>query len=368
MLTSQDFAVSPEDKRNLIFPRLRKMLADYSSQERPHVAFVGGQPASGKSKFINRTAEDLGGAFSVDSDELRKLHPQLEEIVQLDPLRMDILTNEPIGYWFKTCVEQARERRVNVIIENTFTQSGVLIAEAKDFMEHGYSVSFGVLATSEQVSRLGIVNRYREAVANNKIPRWTAHDSHDRAYGKIPSVLAEILQSRVVDSLTITTRDHTNPQQVTDPKDIAPTLDRLRKESFTPEHHAQWVDMYQNCMSFMLDSHLVTSHSAPLLAQLHQDAENLLPSQQLPDVHTRLAEALSVLSIQDAQLQNQALGAVWDDELTKKVTQMMDTSLIAHDRPITEVLAHDQAKKNQQNIRPAHHRQTSQEQAPDHEH
>lgn len=112
--------------------------------------------------------------------------------------------------------------------------------------------------------------------------------------------------------------------------------------------------------SWLLDSHLVASHSAPLLAQLHQDAENLLPAQQLP-------AALAALSIQEARLQNQAPGAVWDDELTRKVTQMMDTSLIAHDRPITEVLAHDHMKKAQQNTRPTHHQQTSQKQTPDQE-
>lgn len=119
--------------------------------------------------------------------------------------------------------------------------------------------------------------------------------------------------------------------------------------------------------SWLLDSHLVASHSAPLLAQLHQDAENLLPAQQLPAAHARLAEALAALSIQEARLQNQAPGAVWDDELTRKVTQMMDTSLIAHDRPITEVLAHDHMKKAQQNTRPTHHQQTSQKQTPDQE-
>ena len=292
MLTAKDFPVSPTEKEQIIQGYLARELPKVPSVEEPQVFFIGGQPAAGKSQLIEQIQEDFNGAFAIDSDELRQRHPQIDEIINHDPLRMDVLSNEPVGYWFKTCIDEAKKHRCNIIIENSFTQSRILINEAQRFLTDGYNVSFSAIATPEEISRLGIINRYKNAIEGNRLARWTASTSHDNAYNKMSGVITEILNSQITDAVRITSRDQTLNHLITDPDKVETTITHIRDQVLSNHPLDTWAHTYAECITFMHDHNLITSYTQPLLTQLHHDAEKLLPTTQLPREHIQLARTL----------------------------------------------------------------------------
>ncbi|AKK07416.1 Zeta toxin (plasmid) [Corynebacterium mustelae] len=296
MLTAKDFLVSQKDKEDILQDYFEEKLDLVSPNENPQVFFIGGQPAAGKSQLIERIQEDFDGAFVIDSDELRQRHPQINEIINHDPLRMDVLSNEPVGYWFKTCIDEAKKRRCNIIIENSFTQSQVLIDEAHRFLNDNYHVSFFAIATPEEISRLGIIGRYKNAVEQNRLPRWTTSASHDNAYNKMSGVITEILNSPITDTVHITSRDQTLTHRITNPNEVETTVTHIRHQTLTNHPLDTWAQTYAECITFMHDHNLITNYTQPLLTQLHHDAEKLLPTTQLPHEHTQLANTLHTIN------------------------------------------------------------------------
>lgn len=277
-LTAQDFPVSIEQQKHILQRYLQ--IAIRGKKLKPHdvpqVAFIGGQPGSGKSRTINNVLTNMGGGLVIDSDELRLLHPDIKRISQLDPLRMDVLSNGPVGEWTKSLITYAREHRFNVIIENTFARSEIMAAEAENFEQAGYQCSFTALAVPESVSRLGIVDRYRAAVQGGNIPRWTSEVSHTNACKGISSTMQELLLWDATSEVTIVSRSGDQNIIVDSPDQVEDAIAYIRESSFTQEDILRWRDTYAQAVDFVLQNDLVTDYSHTLLTNLAKDAEELL--------------------------------------------------------------------------------------------
>lgn len=81
----------------LIRPRLFRRAQPATD---PIALFIGAQPGAGKTPTAQRITGQYGRRFvSIDSDELRKFHPQFGEIMRTDPLQMAVLTNQAASTW-----------------------------------------------------------------------------------------------------------------------------------------------------------------------------------------------------------------------------------------------------------------------------
>lgn len=81
-LTAQDFPVSIEQQKHILQRYLQIAIRGKKLQphDAPQVAFIGGQPGSGKSRTINNVLKNMGDGLAIDSDELRLLHPDIARI------------------------------------------------------------------------------------------------------------------------------------------------------------------------------------------------------------------------------------------------------------------------------------------------
>lgn len=218
MLTADDFPVDANYREHVLRRRIRYLFRETSA--RPEVIYVAGQPAAGKSVIIDSLATDH---VVLDSDELRHYHPALNDIMRRDPLRMDVLTNGPVPFWMSSLIGYARENGHSLIIENTLSNPEFIASEIEKFRAAGFSVRIVALAVAQEVSRLGIVQRFRAAQRTSKVPRWTNEVSHTNGYRAIvPGLRA--LEGRV-DSLEIRTRDGRILDGIDD-------IDRERREWF----------------------------------------------------------------------------------------------------------------------------------------
>ena len=200
MLKAADFPVNDAFKHRVLERRIAYLFRQPSAE--PEVIYVAGQPASGKSSVIEMIADDH---VVLDSDELRKYHPALYEIMDRDPLRIDVLTNGPVPYWMSSLIEYGRQHGHSLIIENTLSNPEFIAGEIAKFRSAGFRVKVAGLAVAQEVSRLGVVQRYLEAQRVSRYPRWTNEVSHTSGFKAIVPGLQAI--APLVDDLEIRTRD-----------------------------------------------------------------------------------------------------------------------------------------------------------------
>ena len=200
MLKAADFPVDDAFKRRVLERRIAYLFRQPSAE--PEVIYLAGQPASGKSSVIETLTHDH---VVLASDELRKYHPALDEIMERDPLRMDVLTNGPVPYWMSSLIEDGRQHGHSLIIENTLSNPEFIAGEIAKFRSAGFRVRVVGLAVAQEVSRLGVVQRYLEAQRVSRYPRWTNEVSHTSGFKAIVPGLQAI--APLVDDLEIRSRD-----------------------------------------------------------------------------------------------------------------------------------------------------------------
>lgn len=191
-LSPQDFATTDEQKRTMLDTAWDLVSADQVPADNPVLTYVSAQSAAGKSHMVSRLQRARPGVV-VDSDEIRLLHPRLDDIVAADEIRMDVLPSEPVGFVFAGILDRCRTHRFNVYLENTLTNTETVKRTIRDFADAGYSIVVELVATPGEVSRLGIAQRY---FAQHQLglpsPRWTSMSGHDRGYSAVPEAILRV--------------------------------------------------------------------------------------------------------------------------------------------------------------------------------
>ncbi|MEL4163090.1 zeta toxin family protein [Corynebacterium bovis] len=137
-----------EDRRNILAYFVKQLDAVMRPQKHPRLVFVVGQPASGKSRMLDRIESEAGHPVAqLDSDEMRLWHPDIDRIVAADPHRMDVLSNSPVGEWMRAAIAHCRTERYDVVVENTLTAPEQVAATIGGFHDAGYRVEIVALAT-----------------------------------------------------------------------------------------------------------------------------------------------------------------------------------------------------------------------------
>lgn len=251
MLSAADFPVDPQ----VMEQRLKTLQTSYFGRSNAHgpavpeVIYVAGQPASGKSTAIESVKN---GHAVLDSDEVRKLHPALDEIVERDPLRMDVLTNGPVPYWMSSLIEYGRQHGHSLIIENTLSNPEFIAGEIAKFRSAGFRVKVVGLAVAQEVSRLGVVQRYLEAQRVSRYPRWTNEVSHTSGFKAIVPGLQAI--APLVDDLEIRTRDGRTLSGIED-------IEAERATWFdSPAVRADWLARFDSCDLSGLEAEKLTQN------------------------------------------------------------------------------------------------------------
>lgn len=191
-LSAQDFATTDEQKRTMLDTAWDLVSVDQVPADNPVLTYVSAQSAAGKSHMVSRLQRTRPGVV-VDSDEIRLLHPCLDDIVAADEIRMDVLSNEPVGFVFAGILNRCRTHRFNVYLENTLTNTETVKRTIRDFADAGYSFVVELVATPGEVSRLGIAQRYfAQHQPGLPSPRWTIMSGHDRGYSAVPEAILPV--------------------------------------------------------------------------------------------------------------------------------------------------------------------------------
>ena len=293
-LSAHDFPVDQKSIDQVCAQGIQNMDSVTEPTQHPRLAIIVGQPASGKSSTISRLQEKLQPKpFVIDSDKIRQWHPQIDEIFRRDPIRMDVLTNTIVAPVTERLLTHAQESRYNLVIENTLTNPESVQGTIDSFKRQGYHTMVIALAVPEQLSRIGIVNRYREAIAQKSgYPRWTTSLAHQNAYEAIPEGLKQL---RNIDNVTVTDRSGATLYFGTDVKEAAVTIQTHRTKLWaSTQAHEAFAHIYKQCKPLLGNSSFTQHESvAPLIRRINTTASELgLVQPQQPTSQYQAARAL----------------------------------------------------------------------------
>ena len=213
-LNLEQYKLSEEEHQAIyekkITPRLFK---DVKTVENPVAVMFGGQPGCGKSTLVNAAVKEFishGGAVKIDGDALRAFHPLNTELLKRDDKTAGFYTNADAFKWVDKAIEDAKNRKVNIVIEGTMRNSDVVADSMKNFRESGYSVysiEARALTINPRLSEQGILLRYEKQKAEAGYGRLTPPEMHKAAYDGIPVTLERIEKEKLADRIALYRRN-----------------------------------------------------------------------------------------------------------------------------------------------------------------
>lgn len=191
-----------------IFPLYNQ---DVFSTVSPKFVIVCAQPGAGKSRVSKRLRSAFIEAFAKavhnDIDDMRRFHPRLNEILAEDPMRMGSHTQEDMSVWKGWLLSDSRASHKNVVLEISLKTADNTKKEIERFQSEGYGVELHVMAVNENISRLGIFQRFeRAAKSENEAPRYVPPELHDDAYHALPRNVDDIERNCGLNLVTVNNR------------------------------------------------------------------------------------------------------------------------------------------------------------------
>lgn len=300
MNATPDYTVPEEDLRRRWEASIRPdLFQDVRRQRDPMLLLVGGQTGAGKSSVRPVIRDDLRREFvEIDFDDLRWRHPRIDAIIRDNPERMMQHTQQAATVWRDLAVKHARTNGYDVLIEKTFQSPDLVVAEAHDFKEAGYTVVAAAMGVPARDSHLSIVDRYVDARENGRPARWTELDMHDKGFHGTPQTLEALAVRGDVDRFLVLTRDSGVPIYDSDrphnaDRSPAVAVNSARAAVPSPEQRLAWQHRYEDVVRRAAALHLTDKPVCqPVFEALKHDADELrkpevtsqVQSDQEPDV------------------------------------------------------------------------------------
>lgn len=172
----------------------------------PRFVSVGGQPGAGKGGVLAAVQRAHPGSVIVNGDELRRFHPDYEQLMSDSPLQMPEATADAAGRWVGMATEYLRAHRASAIVETTLRDAGMLRDEFEAFAAAGFDTELRVVAVPLEISRAATLTRYLNQVDDFGAGRWTPAAAHDQAAMNARHTVRDLVAAGVVDQVVIQDR------------------------------------------------------------------------------------------------------------------------------------------------------------------
>lgn len=208
----KSYRLSEEQLTSIYNTRISpRFLENIPSVPNPCFVIICAQPGAGKSavsmRIRNAFAQAFGNAAHIDPDLMREYHARLAEIRREDPVRMGDHTHEDVSVWKGYLLNDARNARNNVVTEISLNSTDNTKQQIEKYQKAGYAIELHALAVHEDISRLGIFQRFEKEVNRpNGNPRYVPMHYHDAAYHALPRNVDEVERSFALNLVTVNTR------------------------------------------------------------------------------------------------------------------------------------------------------------------
>lgn len=287
LMAPEAHALSEPENERIYRERIRSLVLpdELQSLEQPTFVMLGGQPGAGKTGLLTTSRDELrgqGATISVVGDDLRSFHPGYRSLQRRDPEHAAFLTNPDASRWVERLLEDARERRVNVVLETTMRQPDNVERIMTAFREAGYRTEARVIAVNERESWQRVHLRYEAMIAAGAAPRFTVKAVHDAAaVGMITSLerieekgLADRVEVRRATGETTFVNEQKNGQWVK-PKRAADVVLEERDGLPSAEDLRRFMEGWEKVIEKMASRQAASSEVERVRLQAREDREHL---------------------------------------------------------------------------------------------
>lgn len=251
----------------------------------PILVLLGGPPASGKTRAHGAIVARHPELVPVTGDELRRYHPDYDQLVTADPLRMPAATTPVSGGLVRLALDHAFRHRYSLLLEGVFRDPDMVTRTAERFAAAGYTVGAVATATPAPVSRLAAEQRFLGAVSP-RAARWTPPTAHESSLQRSPAVLAGLEACSAVSWVQLFGRTRplygntrTSAGSWQDPPAAAELLRHEQTRDFAPGEALSWLADYEALFTLACDrTGYLGPATIPAYRHLQDDAERLTRS------------------------------------------------------------------------------------------
>lgn len=193
-----------------IYPRFFSNLKK-PAYTQPRIAFIGGQPGSGKSvreRYIVSVLndEEPNTAIEINGDDFRAFHPDYYSFLVEDDATAASKIDHDNKFFIERSIEASIKTGAHVVLEGTFRQADVVKSTAERFNDSGYASEAILLVVHPILSRVGIMRRYFEQKALSPFARYTELTAHNAALNGIEATVKGLIENGDIDAIHLITR------------------------------------------------------------------------------------------------------------------------------------------------------------------
>ena len=194
-MSSEKDVLSAEEHARIFRERIleESAFSTATSQDRPRVIILAGQPGAGKGGLARSAELELrGDAVTVDPDALRDFHPKVESFRNAHPYTWADDTHPDASTWAKELRGAAVEGRKNLILDTTLADGDKAVAMVKELQAKGYEVEIRAMATHRLESELGVDERFSNSLERKGFGRYVPEGIRDQVYRDLPENLSQV--------------------------------------------------------------------------------------------------------------------------------------------------------------------------------
>lgn len=197
--TLKEFEVSYRKIYNML-------VRDDIPQKKRCVVFLGGQPGTGKTSFVEQ--DDLFAKYiKINGDEYRKYHPNIREITTYDLDNMASRTQEFVNQCIERLIEDLSEEGYNLIIEGTLRNPQVTINTCSGLKNKGYTTDLYIIAADAAASWEATLNRAHLSEEIGETPRLVPIDKYNYIVNNLSRSVEAIEKAGCFDNIHVVDRD-----------------------------------------------------------------------------------------------------------------------------------------------------------------
>ncbi|MGW7134025.1 zeta toxin family protein [Streptomyces bobili] len=181
------------------------------TQARPVVVVVAGQPGAGKTQIgdlVQAALVHRGGPVRIGRDLYKPLHRDYADALAADVRTAGALVRPDTSRWQAAVESHVRDQGFDAVVESAFADPDEFRASSRAYRVAGHRIEVVVLATSEALSQLGIVDRFLTDVANGG-GQYVSWENHDTCAKGLLATLAVTETEQLADRVTVVLRDGT---------------------------------------------------------------------------------------------------------------------------------------------------------------
>ena len=277
-------------------------LERFSSLNRPKAIILAGQPGAGKGGLASAAQREFNNdILLVDTDEMRKFHPEVEHFRRDNPYGWHQDTHPDARLWSPELRNAAIEGRKNILIDTTLSDGKDAVSLIKELQSKGYDVEVRAVAAHQLESELGVDARFTNLLDEKGYGRYVQEDYRGNVYRVLPDNLNQVTSEtnthiRIYDREGVVWYDSRTDTRLPGQALEEARFARIQDPTVTQQLREGWEAQ----------------------AKWHQELPEQVQNKPISDPQTqlRLLEQRAALKVQDGVI-TRSEGAATIDELTR---------------------------------------------------